>query len=228
MSKMFRAVSETWNPFHGCEFSCDYCWAKGLVITKLKHMERYRNGFEPGFEEKDLKRRFKPGSLVAVSLMGDIAFCKQEWLDRILARIREFPETNFLLQTKNPAIFRDMDIPMNCYASTTIETNRNNKHSKAPTAHARYIAMLELDHPRKFISIEPVMDFDLIPMSKWLKDIMPSIVEIGADNYNKGLPAPPWWKVDHLIIELEEQGITVNRKSGLNKLRGYYHDDPDK
>ncbi len=228
MSKMFRSVSETWNQFFDCEWDCYYYSTKDLANTKLKHQDRYRNGFEPGFEEKDLKRRFKLGSLVAVSLMGDIAFCKQEWLDRILARIREFPETNFLLQTKNPAIFVSMDIPANVYAGTTIETNRNNKHSKAPQAHARYIVMANLKHPRKFISIEPVMDFDLIPMSKWLKDIMPSIVEIGADNYNKGLPAPPWWKVDHLIIELEELGITVNRKSGLDKLRGYYHDDPDK
>ena len=135
MGKMFKTVTRTWNPIIGCLHDCTYCWARALAETRLKDSPRYRDGFAPKLIESELRRKFKPGEFVLVSSMGDISCAKWEWRKRVLEVITRFPETNFLLQTKDPGWFHLVGLPGNVYAGTTIETNRDDlarQFTKAP------------------------------------------------------------------------------------------------
>jgi len=220
---MFKSITKTWNPFVGCDFECynGGCWARRLALEKLNHLPRYSDGFKPKFIEKELLKRFKPDEFVAVSLMGDISFATREEILRILNRVSQFPQTYFLFQSKNPSIFRNNEWPNwpNIYYGTTIETNRGYLMSKAPLQGIRYEAMVSLNHTHKFISIEPIMNFDLSILLEWMRQINPEIIEVGADNYSNHLPEPPWWKVITLLAKLRDFCPKVVEKEGLERLR---------
>lgn len=226
MSRMFHFVTSTWNVYKGCRFDCSYCNAKKAAETRFRHIPRYQDGFKPKLIEKELGRRFKPGEFIFVAYMGDIAFATSDELLRIWARIREFPETDFLIQTKNPEhIYVQWDdhsirLPDNVVFGTTIETNRDYGLSKAPPAYDRFLYLNAYPDIRKFVSIEPICDFDLETMVTWMRITAPVIIEIGADNYGNNLPEPPWSKVEDLLKRLREICPEVKEKEGLERLKG--------
>lgn len=186
---------------------------------------RYRDGFEPHLVEEELRRSFRPGQFVFVAFMGDIAFATLEEFRKILTRIMDFPQTRFLIQTKNPKqlwdwwMDRAITLPSQVMLGTTLETNRDYGLSKAPSPIKRVDYLSRFTHPAKFLSIEPIMDFDLEEMVTWVKILHPSIIEIGADNYGYNLPEPPWWKLEALLGRLREMGLKVIEKDGLDRLK---------
>ena len=220
--KMFTIVSETWNPVTGCLHDCIYCWARKLALTKLRHTPRYREGFKPRLNPEEFKKRFK-GGVVFVSDMGDLwgEWVPDEWIRRVLDHIRRFPNTWFLFLTKNPQRYHDFidEIPPNAILGATIETNRDYYYqegytpriSRAPLPSRRYRAMRDLDWPLKFISIEPILDFDLDVFTKWIEEINPFMVYIGYDNYNNKLPEPPLAKTRELIKRLEDFTLVIRK-----------------
>ena len=218
--KMFSVVTKTWNPVTGCTHYCRYCWARKLAETKLKKSPKYRAGFEPGIHRDEFKVSFKPGELVFVSDMGDL-FCggiKDEWIDKVLNYIRKFPKTNFLLLTKNPQRYKDFirDMPSNVILGATIETNEDELYRKqhisyAPLPSIRYKAMKDINWYKKFISIEPILDFNMGEFTKWIKEISPFMTYVGYDNYNNKLPEPPLQKTLSFIRKLSEISLVVKK-----------------
>lgn len=221
MSRMFKTITRTWNPFTGCRFDCSYCWARKLVEGRLQPQgKKYRHGFIPSFHPKELNRRFKPGEFVFVSDMGDIAFAPYKEQLAILERVYQFPDTRFLFQSKNPAILISLDYEApTIYLGTTLETNRDYPFTKAPPPFQRYTAMRKLKHSHKFISLEPILDFDLPVLVRWLEQIQPEIVEVGVDNYRNRLSEPPWEKVEALLESLRKFVPRVVEKNSLERLR---------
>jgi DNA repair photolyase len=224
MGKMFTyngKTMKTWNVFSGCSFQCTYCWAKSLIETRMKDTPKYKEClFAPTFHQKEMAKTFKPNDFVFVAPMGDMAFCSYDNTEKILAKVREYSQTKFLFCTKNPGIYQKYPDLDNVYYGATIETNRPyaSSISKAPQPFVRYAIMGSLENVKKFISIEPIMDFDLLEFIKWIADIKPDIVEIGADNYRHNLPEPSGIKVKNLIEAMESNGIEVVRKEGLERL----------
>ena len=232
--KMFTIVSETWNPVTGCLHDCIYCWARQLALTKLRHTPRYREGFKPRLNPEEFKKRFK-GGVVFVSDMGDLwgDWVPDDWIRRVLNHIRKFPNTWFLFLTKNPQRYHDFldEIPSNAILGATIETNRDTyfqegyspRISRAPLPSRRYQAMKSLDWPLKFVSIEPILDFDLDVFTRWIEEINPFMVYIGYDNYGHRLPEPPLAKTMELIRRLEDFTLVIRKtirpswKETLNK-----------
>ena len=219
-SKMFSIVSKTWNPVTGCLHGCIYCWARKLAETKLKNSHRYRRGFIPRINEREFNVKFNEGDFVFVSDMGDLFgnFIPREWILRVLAYIKKFPETYFLFLTKNPARYAEFieEFPENAILGATIETNRDdlylkNKISGAPLPSLRYESLKKLDWDKKFISIEPILDFDFEVFWKWIDEIKPVIVYIGYDNYNHRLPEPTLSKTLKLIEKLREITLVVKK-----------------
>ena len=220
--KMFTIVSETWNPVTGCLHDCIYCWARKLALTKLRHSPRYREGFKPRLNPEEFKKRFR-GGVVFVSDMGDLwgDWVPDEWIRRVLNHIRRFPDTWFLFLTKNPQRYHDFldEIPSNAILGATIETNRDRYYqegytpriSRAPLPSRRYRAMKDLDWPLKFISIEPILDFDLDVFTRWIEEINPFMVYIGYDNYNNRLPEPSLTKTLELIKRLEDFTLVIRK-----------------
>lgn len=224
MSRMFKSIDDTWNVFVGCRFDCTYCNARKAALTRLRHVPRYQDGFEPHLVEAELKRTFKPSQFIFIAYMGDIAWATREQFLRILNRVWMFPDTNFLLQTKNPSFFTQFDgFPSNIYLGTTIETNRRHYtqfRSKSPTPVIRFRDLAGYPHNRKFLSIEPIMDFDPDVLIHWVELLQPDIVEVGVDNYHNSLPEPPWWKVEQLLKSLRQICPKVMEKDGLERLKG--------
>ena len=231
-SRMFQVGGKpmrTWNVHVGCHFDCIYCNARRTALTRLRNSPRYKDGFTPHLVEKELSKKFDPGDFVFVGYMGDISFASRSIIMNLCQRINEQPEVNFLFCTKNPLIYANTNVwPENLYLGATIETNRDYNLTRAPAPLHRYEAMRALDHPKKFISIEPICDFHLRTLVAWMKEIGPEIIEIGADNYHNNLPEPKSeksgarapWKVNWLLEDLREFCPTVVEKVGLERLKG--------
>lgn len=209
--KMYPFVTHTWNCVKGCTHGCSYCWA-------WRFSKRiYDDGFDLRLFPERL-RYTKKGQTVFVCDMGDL-FCDDvpdAWITFVIDAMGNADSTNtFLLLTKNPRRYSDFAFPDTCILGSTIETNRPIpvNISKAPSTTERLRAMQDLVHGRKFVSVEPVMDFDLDDFASSLLNIKPWAVAVGYDNYHNGLPEPSLEKVMRLIRILEENGVTVYRKT---------------
>ena len=218
--RMFPIVSTTWNPVSGCYHMCVYCYARRLAETKLRHTPRYRSGFTPRINFKAFRKRFKRGEIVFPVDMGDL-FAEgipKEWVLRVLRHIERYPKTYFLFLTKNPSRYHEFleHFPENAVLGATIETNKDDLYtehriSKAPLPSRRYRAMAKLEWDLKFISIEPILEFDLDEMVKWVKDIDPVLVFVGYDNWNNKLPEPSYHDTLKLIDELEHITLVIRK-----------------
>lgn len=208
-NKMFSEVTRTWNPVPGCRHDCNYCFARELAEGRLRHLPRYADGFTPKLIEEELRRRFHKG-LIFVCDMGDLfgEWVPGDWIRKVLDVVRQSPKAEFLFLTKNPARyheFRDESLP-NVIWGATIETNRDIQGiSQAPSPTRRYEEMTTLrSWQRRIVSIEPIMDFDLQPLVRRIRQIGPEFIYIGFDNHGHHLPEPPLAKTLELIQALEQ------------------------
>jgi hypothetical protein len=73
--------------------------------------------------------------------------------------------------------------------------------------------MLKLKHPRKEITIEPILQFHLDMLIPCVDAIKPEFIYVGYDNHNCLLPEPKLEETLKLIEELEKHGFEVRRKT---------------
>jgi len=221
MTRMFRIVTRTWNPVVGCLHNCVYCWARRQA-KRQKHRCKLCYQFSP---HTHLDRLIPSGQLIFVVSMGDL-FCDafgDEVIQQIIDMVKQRPHQTFLFCTKNPRRYLHFQFPENCLLGTTIETNRNElvrRFSNAPPVSERYEAMLELDgKARKFLSVEPIMEFDFDVFLEWISSINPEYCEIGYDNYYKLLPEPSLEKTLDFIEAKRKLGIDVREKELREKVK---------
>ena len=144
----------------------------------------------------------------------------QLWIDKTLEHIGEYSCNNYYIQSKNPIrIYENRNnlpaIPF--WIGTTIESNRDSS-VLYPSAVSRASAMTYLCADfNTFITIEPIMDFDLEMFTTIIFNCHPKFVNIGADSGNNHLPEPPKEKILKLIDGLREFS-TVNIKNNLGRL----------
>ncbi len=141
---------------------------------------------------------------------------------------------HFVFQTKNTERLFDFEhlfkkFPSNAFYGpprlafgTTIETNRDMSDiSKAPSAIERAVYLHDFTYKiyKSFVTIEPIMDFDLPEMVSLIKQSGANLVWIGADSKNSRLPEPSKEKTLELITELQK--ITeVRLKPNLKRIVG--------
>lgn len=220
-TRMYAGV-ETWNPFKGCEFGCRYCvpsFQQQAKRQKWRCEKCYR--FAPHNHPERLGK-IPNEETVFVCGNGDIAFCEPEYLLEIIGAIRSHngrPDTVFYLQTKKPDCLRQVlgSLPKNVVLVTTLETNRDEGYeaiSKAPPPSDRYRQFLELEWPRKVVTVEPVMDFDLEEFVAMIVAIRPEYVWLGLNSRHAQvqLPEPSPEKLRAFADALEAHGIAVKGK----------------
>jgi DNA repair photolyase len=223
----------TWNPLAGeCPHKCVGCYVGGKIAPWLSRMGNDKYVGEPRLVEEEFKTKLvvPDGYVVFVQSCGDLFAYEidKTWIWQVLNYISKFPQTTFLLQTKNPERFFDFNIPQNCILGTTIETNRDYGLTKAPTPKERYHVFFMLNNNRDIegrkiyrlmVSIEPVMDFDLDTLVFWMQEIDPEFVSIGADSGGNNLSEPSPAKLKELL-ECLGKFTEVRRKKNLKRLLG--------
>ncbi|MEM2130263.1 MAG: DUF5131 family protein [Candidatus Bathyarchaeia archaeon] len=200
-----------WNVFVGCGFDCKYC-EKSFQLQMKRQLHRCRRCYEyvPHFHRERLKQSLpltRGDDFIWACSSGDITFAKPEWITQVLRVIQEKPDRLFMLQTKNPIVFQKFKFPPNVALTITLETNRDKDYrriSKAPLPSKRVRDFAAVKHERKFVTIEPILDFDVKEMVAALKQIQPERVYLGYDSKGCRLPEPSLGKVLKLEAQLKK------------------------
>lgn len=215
---MYDFVTHTWNTVKGkCSHDCSYCY-----------MKRFKNQKEMRFDKTELKTDLGDGNFIFVGSSNDlfqehIPYAYQEFT---LLHIEKYPNNKYFFQSKNPRNFgmlgglcKKIGVD-NVKLCTTLETNRFYPEimNNCKTPHERAFDFQYIKGVEKFITIEPIMDFDLEDFVEILKSIEPAQVNIGANSDKTiKLPEPTKEKLLQLIKELEKFTV-IHSKRNLNRL----------
>lgn len=209
---MYSWVTHTWNTIKGeCPHGCAYCY-----------MHRWGKQKPVRFDEKELKTDLGSGNFIFVGSSCDM-FAEDidlNWIISTLLYCRNF-DNDYLFQSKNPGRMYDCLrwMPEKSKICTTIETNRiyNEIMGDTPSPINRAIELNAFFNNPTFVTIEPIMSFDLDNMVKLIKLCHPNQVNIGADSGSNNLPEPSKEDIFQLIDELKKFTV-IDQKHNLNRL----------
>jgi hypothetical protein len=176
---------------------------------------------EPYLDEKELSTNLGNGNFIFVGSSCDMWASRISigFITRILEKTFNANGNKYLFQTKNPIRFNNFlkYIRKHDVLATTIESNRYYPEIdiETPIVEERLAGIWHFENT--MITIEPIMDFDLLPSIKQIKFCKPFQVNIGADTGNNHLPEPSKEKIRELIHELEKF-TTVYQKKNLRRL----------
>lgn len=212
---MYSWVTHTWNTVKGeCPHGCTYCY-----------MKRWGKQGPVKFDHNELKTDLGEGNTIFVGSSCDMFYQNIDllWVNKTLYYTSQFPNNTYLFQSKNPSIMKwykfTEQFPEKSLFATTIETNRIYKEmGAAPSSihRAEQMAWISKKSP-VYVTIEPIMDFDLEDLVELIKVCNPTQVNIGADSGNNNLPEPPKEKILSLIEELKKF-TTIDQKRNLNRI----------
>ena len=226
----------TYNAFKGCRFDCVYC--EKSVKRVLKRVGRNIGcdlcyNYTPHTHPENLKK-IPSGKkewkevIIFVFGQGDIYFCPEYFVRKTFKVIDAHKPRKsklYYFQSKAPSIFNRyldwfLENKDKVILLTTLETNRDEGYreiSKAPFPTMRFHDFLELDYPRKVLTIEPVLDFDLDEFVEMVLKLHEQgsleYVWFGFDSKNCGLPEPSIEKAQRFVDILQDHGIEVRGKS---------------
>ena len=206
---MYEFITHTWNTVKGeCYHDCSYCY-----------MKRWGNLKPVRFDANELKTDLGTGNFIFVGSSCDMfaSNIPEEWIIETLKHCGTYEENNYFFQTKNPGNIRRI-LPYKSSVCITLETNRwyPDVMGNCQIPFDRVYQMELIRHPL-YITIEPILDFDLERFVEMLKSCNPLQVNIGADSGNNNLPEPPKEKVLQLIDELQKFTI-IHSKKNLTRL----------
>lgn len=207
---MYDWITHTWNPIKGrCPHQCPYCYMKRFPVGDLR------------LDEKELKVNLGEGNTIFVGSSTDMWANEVDssWIEEVLFYCEGF-DNKYVFQSKNPARFlASLDYLQGSIFGTTIETNRISIFSGGdyPAHRARWLRDVWEENHNTFVTIEPIMDFDLTELVRFIEHCKPEFVNIGADSGHNNLPEPSADKIRQLITELEKFTI-VKQKSNLARL----------
>jgi protein gp37 len=173
-------------------------------------------------DEKELSKNLGSGNFIFVGSSCDMwaEGIIGVWIDKVLQHIKKYPDNKYLFQSKNPARFIEFFdyLPEVCHVGTTIETNRYYPcMGLTPHPDWRAAAIAAPYTKTRFVTIEPILDFDMRDFLAILKNANPDYINIGADSGNNRLPEPEPEKTRELIKELEKF-TKVHLKKNLKRL----------
>lgn len=212
---MYPWITHTWNTVKGeCPHGCTYCY-----------MKRWGKQRPVYFDKREMKTDLGEDNFIFVGSSCDLfaEAIPHDWIADTLTKCNWY-DSRFLFQSKNPA-------RMGCYLTddwlghdrinvcTTIETNRYLPEimGLSPRPEARAEAMRFLSAFPRYVTIEPILAFDLGPLVELLKRCEPIQVNIGADSGGNHLPEPSRGQVLELIKELGKF-TRVEQKANLPRL----------
>jgi DNA repair photolyase len=207
---MYSWITHTWNTVKGeCPHGCTYCY-----------MHRWGKQKPIRLDEKEFKIDLGNGNTIFVGSSCDMFAdtIPYIWIQDTLEYCAEF-NNNYLFQSKNPERMIAFSGFMGRLSRvcTTIETNRIYKdmmYSPTPDSRAYGLAQFKFN---RYLTIEPIMDFDLGDMLQLIRICNPVQVNIGADSGNNNLPEPSKEKLLELMYEIKKFTI-IDQKRNLNRI----------
>ncbi len=205
---MYDWITHTWNTVKGkCYHDCSYCY-----------MKRWGQLNDVRLDDKEFITDLGKDNFIFVGSSCDMFAedIKNEWIERTLNHCSMF-DNDYLFQTKNPHNIRRI-LPHKSNVCVTIESDKYYPDimRNSPQPLRRYEQSLLIRHPF-YLTIEPVLDFDLKLFLTMIRELDPIQINIGADSGGHKLPEPPKEKVLELITELEKF-TKVKQKSNLKRL----------
>lgn len=173
----------TWNPVWGCLNKCEYCYARSTAKRFGKQVSG-RIDFIPTWIEKNFQSKIDfdkiEPSRIFVNSMSDIFYWQPEWMEKVIERIKEYPQHTFQFLTKQSEIYFDCEFPENCQLGVTITTDYDFQD----------FILYGYAEKKVFLSIEPM----LTEIHMWHENMI-SWVIIGAETGNrkdKVIPKKQW------------------------------------
>lgn len=222
----FRNEIYTYNPIKGdCSHECVYCYMKPI-------MRRCHQDPTLRLDQKELNTKMCKNRFIFLGSSTDMfaADVASEWIVAVLDHLYDYPENEYMFQSKNPARFLEFvdhklftELKGQLIFCTTLESDIDHDGvSKAPMIATRAAAMQEISSMgfKAMITVEPVMMFsDASKLADLLASVNPVQVNIGANtNRQFKLIEPSRDEILALIKELENRNITVHQKSNLDRL----------
>ena len=213
---MYSWVTHCWNPIIGCPHQCTYCY-----VRKFREQPKSLTLDTP-FPDLGHGRKIFVGHLTDI-FAYDV---EASWIDMIIKHCFDF-DNEYIFQSKNPNTIRNFPLPKTSLIGTTIETNNVDllyQFSAAPSPVDRAIGLRDVkfhsgdEIVKTFITIEPIMDFDVVALTELIQLAEPDFINIGADSKNHHLPEPSSEKVKLLITEIQRLGIEIRKKSNLQRI----------
>lgn len=209
---MYEFITHTWNPIKGrCFHDCAYCYMKehGFQLDELR------------LDLEEFKTDLGTDNFIFVGSGTDLFAngVPTEWIKRTLDYCNEFNNNLFgfgnkyLFQSKNPARileFIQHTVFQHSIVCTTLESNRwySDYMKYAPKIENRVIAIEELANlgVDTYVTIEPIMDFDLEEFVQLVKRCKPKQVNVGKNSKEDIiiLPNPSEEKIMQLIEQLQK------------------------
>ena len=166
----------TWNPVWGCLNKCEYCYARKIAKRFAEFIAEYEideiydgsidgnsiisfynekkediEDFIPMFLHSQFKKKFpKKPQRIFVGSMSEIYYWEKEWVEKILEKVKQYPQHTFIFLTKFPVVYCKYIFPENCWLGVTITDNNE-------AYFLDNIYMNENDNRIKFICIEPIL-----------------------------------------------------------------------
>ena len=204
-----------------CPHRCPYCYVQ--AIGKRFGGDAHTGPLRMDTDQLDIK--YGKGRTIFVEHASDLfaEAVKCGWLDLILDHCRQWPENTYVFQTRNVGRLVNWFpyLPDRLILGTSIETDHDAPGSAPhPYKRALGIQMLNgsLPRPTTFVTIEPVLDFNLDNMLALLDMARPDFINIGADSKGHGLREPSADKVLALIAGIKAMGIEIRQKANLKRL----------
>ena len=194
--------SETYNPVIGCKNNCSYCYAR-KINQRFKFIKDWNN---PEWREKSFNRKLpKKPQRIFVGSMSEIYYWEQEWIERVIEKVKQYPQHTFQFLTKYPQVYSNWVFPENCWLGVTITTNID----------AEYISNFGVVKGNiYFYSIEPIL-CQISP--KYLEGI--NWVIIGAETGNrKGKVIPKIEWIRNIVSYCRDKSIPIYLKNSLKNI----------
>ena len=221
----------TWNPVWGCKNKCEYCYARKMAkrfaeriniqetrynkknrkdynnssITIIEDYQRYVDlkNFKPTFLESQFNKEFpKKPQRIFVGSMSEIYYWKPEWMERVIEKIKQYPQHTFQFLTKFPEVYAKYVFPENCWLGMTIT-----KEDDINKDWGYFINVLE----NCFFSIEPFLD-RINPESLECIDWVIIGAETG-NRKNKVIPKREW--IGNIVSYCRNNNIPIYLKDSL-------------
>lgn len=211
----------SWNPVTGCLHGCVYCYAREIA-TNERIRDAFPAGFTPLFHRERLSAprftRIPPAHRddpewrrVFVCSMADLygRWVPDDWIDQVHAAMLASPQWEYLLLTKFPGRYPQVELPPNAWVGTSVDEQKR--------VHLAEEAFREIhDVKVKWLSLEPLLaplEFSDLSMFDWV--VIGAQTATQQDGQEVPAFAPPFEWVARIYLQAIDAGCKVHIKPNI-------------